>query len=141
MPERGRIKDQPLAPRERKGLPSGRPLDPPEWVAFLESLTTPAVGLSASHAREVRQVWAELRGAVGARLTLPMVEPVDEGAVCLSWSSASVYAEIEIRADGQHAWFIRDHETGGYDGSDGPEAGSPPRRLLQFLQAAFDGPR
>ncbi len=112
-------------------------VEPPEWLAFLDALTGPEAGLAAGHAKRVRQVWGELRGAVGSRLPLPQAERVEGDAICLSWSSDSIYAEIEVRADGKHAWFVRDHAADRHDGSNGAEAGAPPRRFLQFLQSAF----
>ena len=115
--------------------------EPPEWLAFLRGLTAPEIGLDGVHARRVRQVWYELRGAVGAKLPLPQVERVEDDALCLSWSSEALYAEIAIRADGNHTWFVRDHRSDHHEGSTGASPGSPSRGFLQFLQSAFDEPR
>jgi hypothetical protein len=115
--------------------------EPPEWSAFLRGLTDSKVGLDAVHARRVRQVWNELRGAVGAKLPLPRVERVEDDALCLSWSSEALYAEIAIRADGSHTWFVRDHRSDQHDGSTDASPGSPSRSFLQFLQSAFNEPR
>ena len=148
----------PAAPTPGKTEPSRRPLvrnavrafpftgyrEPPEWQGFLERLASPGAPLDQVQARAFKDLWTYLRVALGPSLPVPQVEPAEDGAVKLSWSRDSYYAEIEVHApDDQHRclheWFIRDRRVDLHDGSDEPEPSPPPRRFLELLGHAIRG--
>ena len=132
--------------RYSRGLSPNQPAfhEPKEWREFLAGLTDAPAFLSEAHASRVREVWFNLRVALGPRLPVPQAEEGDDGALKLCWSRSEFYGEIEIHkpsADGQHCleWFVRDREHDQHDGSEEPLVGALPRAFMDQLWRAING--
>lgn len=113
--------------------------EPLEWSEFLHGLEGGSVGLSSHHAERVREVWRELRAAIGPRLPLPQATSRDDGQIAFAWSRPEIYAEIEIHPDRTYEWFARDRTRDRHDGSSEPQVGALDERLLKLLAKVRKG--
>lgn len=140
-PDAARVNARPAALREASVRIRAAQAKPAaidiRWTRFLDSLTEPAVGLSQSHARAVRQVWHELACGVGPGLPYPAAGPEEDGAVTLVWSTDAYVAEVTVHPDGRHEWFFRNHLTGAFEGTEQAVWGGPHHRFYDLLTAAL----